>query len=56
MSGTVVPAPSLGWRRRSPLPGFGRTLGVTLVWVSLIVLLPLAALASRPWELGFMGV
>ena len=41
--------------RRSPLPGFGRTLGLTLVWVCLIVLLPLAALALRPWELGFAG-
>jgi sulfate transport system permease protein len=41
---------------RSGLPGFGLTLGVTLVWVSLIVLLPLAALALRPWELGLAGV
>ncbi len=43
-------------RRRSPVPGFGLTLGVTLVWVGLIVLLPLAALTLRPWELGFTGV
>ena len=41
---------------RSSLPGFSLTLGVTLVWVSLIVLLPLAALALRPWELGINGV
>jgi sulfate/thiosulfate transport system permease protein len=43
-------------RRRSPIPGFGLTFGVTLVWVGLIVLLPLAALTLRPWELGFTGV
>jgi sulfate/thiosulfate transport system permease protein len=42
--------------RRSALPGFGLTLGLTLTWVSLIVLLPLAALALRPWELGLAGV
>lgn len=45
-----------GLVRRSPIPGFGRTLGLTLVWLSLIVLLPLAALALRPWELGLAGV
>jgi sulfate/thiosulfate transport system permease protein len=42
--------------RRSVLPGFGLTLGLTLAWVSLILLLPLAALALRPWELGISGV
>jgi len=42
--------------RRAVLPGFGLTLGLTLTWVSLIVLLPLAALALRPWELGVSGV
>ena len=44
------------YRARSPLPGFGLTLGVTLGWLSLIVLIPLAALAIRPWELGLAGV
>jgi sulfate/thiosulfate transport system permease protein len=42
--------------RRSSLPGFGLTLGITLTWISLIVLLPLAALVLRPWELGISGV
>jgi sulfate/thiosulfate transport system permease protein len=42
--------------RRSVLPGFRLTLGLTLTWVSLIVLLPLAALVLRPWELGISGV
>jgi sulfate transport system permease protein len=41
---------------RSGLPGFGVTFGITLVWVSLIVLVPLAALTLRPWELGLEGV
>ncbi|HET6606599.1 MAG TPA: sulfate ABC transporter permease subunit CysT [Rhodopila sp.] len=41
---------------RSALPGFGLTLGITLVWLSGIVLVPLAALALRPWELGLAGV
>ncbi|MDR3529231.1 MAG: sulfate ABC transporter permease subunit CysT [Rhodopila sp.] len=42
--------------RRSVLPGFGLTLGLTLTWISLIVLLPLAALVLRPWELGISGI
>ena len=42
--------------RRSALPGFGLTLGMTLAWLSLIVLVPLAALVVRPWELGVAGV
>ena len=42
--------------RRSALPGFGPALGLTLAWVSLIVLLPLTALMLRPWELGLIGV
>jgi len=41
---------------RSALPGFGLGLGLTLTWLSLIVLVPLAALAVKPWELGFTGV
>jgi len=41
---------------RSALPGFGLSLGVTLTWLSLIVLVPLAALAVKPWELGLAGV
>ena len=44
------------FRRRSLLPGFGLSLGVTLAYLGLIVVLPLAALALRPWELGPAGV
>jgi sulfate transport system permease protein len=42
--------------RRSALPGFELSLGVTLTWLSLIVLIPLVALALRPWSLGLAGV
>lgn len=37
----------------SALPGFPPALGFTLVYLGFFVLLPLAALALRPWELGF---
>ena len=47
---------SLSLARRDPLPGFGLSLGITLAWLSLIVLVPLSALALRPWELGISGV
>ena len=42
--------------RRSALPGFVPTFALTSFWLSLIVLLPLAALVLRPWELGALGV
>lgn len=42
-------------RHRSVLPGFGLTMGFTLFYLSLIVLMPLAALIIRPWELGWDG-
>ncbi len=44
-----------GWRQPSVLPGFGLTLGYTLTYLGLIVLLPLAALILRPAELGWVG-
>jgi sulfate transport system permease protein len=42
--------------RRTALPGLRLTLGVTVVWLSLVVLIPLASLALRPWSLGLGGV
>lgn len=40
--------------RRSALPGFGLTMGITLTYLSLLVFLPLTALllkgVSQPWE------
>jgi len=44
------------WREPSILPGFGLALGLTLAWLTAIVLIPLTALAIRPWELGVSGV
>lgn len=45
------------WRLRRPsvIPGFGLTLGVTLTWFSLIILIPLLALAIRSAGLGPLG-
>jgi len=45
--------------RRSTLPGFGLTMGLTLTWLSLIVLIPLAGLFIRSTELSldqFWGI
>ena len=42
--------------QHSILPGFGLSLGITLVYLGAIVVLPLIALAIRPWELGVSGV
>jgi len=44
-----------GWKRKNALPGFGLSLGFTLLYLSIVVLIPLAALIIRPWELGFDG-
>jgi sulfate transport system permease protein len=39
--------------RRSSLPGFGLTMGLTLTWLSIIVLIPLAGLVFKTFELSF---
>jgi sulfate/thiosulfate transport system permease protein len=44
------------WVEHSILPGFGVSLGITLAYLGAIVVLPLIALAIRPWELGPAGV
>ena len=48
--------PSALPRRRSRLPGFGLSLGITILWLSLIVLIPISAVfvksASQGWD-GF---
>jgi sulfate transport system permease protein len=48
--------PQRRWREPSILPGFGTTFGFVVFWLGLLVLLPMAALASRPWEHGLDGV
>jgi sulfate transport system permease protein len=47
--------PTPRWRTRSALPGFGLSLGFTLFYLSAVILIPLAALIIRPWELGWSG-
>lgn len=42
-----------GIRRRNTLPGFGLTMGLTLMWLSIIVLIPLAGLFLKTFELSF---
>ena len=44
------------WKEPSVLPGFGPALGFTLVYLSMMVLIPLTALIARPWEHGLAGV
>ncbi|MEQ1608830.1 MAG: sulfate ABC transporter permease subunit CysT [Hyphomonadaceae bacterium] len=46
-------ARSFRWRRRSVLPGFGLSLGYTIVYLSLVVLIPLAGLGIRSASLGW---
>lgn len=46
------------WRFREPsaLGGFWPSFGFVILYLSIIVLIPLAALVLRPWEIGFEGV
>jgi len=51
---TTVPAQA-GWRFRKPsvIPGFGLTLGLSLAYLTLIILIPLSGLAWRSAALGW---
>ncbi|HQE81402.1 MAG TPA: sulfate ABC transporter permease subunit CysT [Candidatus Hydrogenedentes bacterium] len=44
---------SYRWKSHSVLPGFGLTLGYTVVYLSLVVLIPLAALFARSAHMGW---
>ena len=46
---------SIALKRPSVIPGFGLTLGYTLVYLSLIVLIPLSATFLKSTELGWGG-
>ncbi len=48
----MTAAAILSSRKRSVIPGFGITLGTTLLWLSLIVLIPLAGLFLKTTELS----
>jgi sulfate transport system permease protein len=41
------------WKRASVLPGFGLTMGVTLFWLSIIVLIPLGGMILKTATLGW---
>ena len=49
----AVASPTASRRPRNVLPGFRLTMGYTLVYLSLIVLIPLAAVFLRTMELSF---
>jgi sulfate/thiosulfate transport system permease protein len=51
----MVGAYGLGLKRPSAIPGFGLALGFTLTYLSLIVLIPLAALVLKSATLGLAG-
>jgi sulfate transport system permease protein len=42
-----------GWKKRSVVPGFGLTLGYTLLYLSLIVLIPLSATFFKAGAMGW---
>ncbi|WP_085314645.1 sulfate ABC transporter permease subunit CysT [Derxia lacustris] len=54
LAGAAPPAKRSPWRQPSVLPGFGITFGYTLLYLSLIVLIPLVALflktATLTWD------
>lgn len=56
---SAISSLQLWWRRRI-LPGFGLTLGFTLVYLSLIVLIPLSSVFLKAsglgWEAFFRAV
>ena len=51
---SIAPA-TAGWRFRRPsvIPGFGLTFGFTIVYLTLIILIPLSGVAWRSAELGW---
>jgi sulfate transport system permease protein len=51
----AVPLPRTRWKKTSALPGFGLSMGFTVFYLSAVVLIPLAALTIRPWQLGVSG-
>ena len=53
----TAPLPSAKRARRSRVvPGFGLSLGITLTWLSLIVLIPLTGLLLKAGGLGWQGL
>ncbi len=53
MATAAAPPILFSRRRKSVIPGFGLTLGLTLTWLCLIVLVPLSALFIKTSEISF---
>ncbi|MCA0056609.1 molybdate ABC transporter permease subunit, partial [Mesorhizobium sp. B261B1A] len=56
MTAVAITAPArAGWRFRQPsvIPGFGLTLGFSLAYLTLIILIPLSGLIWRSAALGW---
>ena len=49
----IAAGPAMGFRRPSVIPGFGAALGLTLTYLSLIVLIPLAGMILKSATLGW---
>jgi sulfate transport system permease protein len=56
MSSIGIPARTATFRKPSALPGFLPAFAFTIFYLSVVVLIPIAALVIRPWSLGFEGV
>ena|SRR6187402_1161839 len=52
MATTTVSLSPKGRGRRSPLPGLSLTLGITIAWLTILLLLPLVALFAKSVTLG----
>jgi sulfate transport system permease protein len=53
MNAPTFVMPGVASSRSSPLPGFGLTLGITILWLSLIVLIPLSAVFVKSVSQGW---
>ena len=56
MAATTSPPLLVRAGRKRVMPGFGLSLGVTVTWLSLIVLIPLAGLFTKAGGLGWQGL
>jgi len=52
----AVPASPRARTRRRVIPGFGLSLGITLAWLGLIVLIPLLGVFAKAGSLGWSGL
>src|SRR3546814_18066917 len=50
---TEASNPHRRWRRQSIIPGFGLTFGFSLIWLTLIVLIPLSTIFIRSAGMGW---